>query len=263
MAHSGNTTNFNLPQFSGTDHPSFTGDFNEAFLNLDNFLKDISTIAEQAQAAASAATEAAGAATTAAGTAQSAAEAAQSKADEAYDKASQGGGFDLDKVYPVGAIYMSMGETDPGTLFGGTWSKIEGRFLYAVEGESVPTGTTGGKASVSLTTSNMPSHSHSVSLSTSSSGNHNHEPQNGNSFVTCDSPSDSFTRNGFQLYSGSTNQRIAIVAPDSGIQSSGWYTASDGSHSHSVTGNTNSSGNGTAFDIMPPYMAVNCWQRTA
>ena len=95
MAHSGNTTNFNLPQFSGTDHPSFTGDFNEAFLNLDNFLKDISTIAEQAQAAASA---------------------AQSKADEAWEKADQGGGFDLDKVYPVGSVFLSYSdELNPNT----------------------------------------------------------------------------------------------------------------------------------------------------
>ena len=31
-----------------------------------------------------------------------------------------GGGFDIDKVYPVGAIYMSVDSTDPGTLFGGT-----------------------------------------------------------------------------------------------------------------------------------------------
>lgn len=232
MAHSGTTTNFNLPQFTGTDHPSFTGDFNEAFLNIDNFLKDISTLAEQAQA----------------------------KADEAYDKASQGGGFELDKVYPVGSIYMSMSATEPGTLFGGTWSKIEGRFLYAVEADSVPTGTTGGNANVSLSSDNIPSHSHSVSLSTSSSGSHNHEPRNGNSFVTCDSSSDSFSRAG-TAFNASGNP--CITAPDSSIQSSGYYTANGGSHTHTVRGNTESTGSGSSFSIMPPYMAVNCWQRTA
>lgn len=239
MAHSGNTTNFNLPQFTGTDHPSFTGDFNEAFRSIDSFLKDISTLAEQAQAAASA---------------------AQTKADEAYDKASQGGGFELDKVYPVGSIYMSMGATEPGTLFGGTWSKIEGRFLYAVEADSVPTGTTGGNANVSLSSDNIPSHSHSVSLSTSSSGSHNHEPRNGNSFVTCDSSSDHFSRAGTAFDS---KGNWCITAPDSGIQSSGYYTANDGSHTHTVSGNTGSTGSGSSFSIMPPYMAVNCWQRTA
>lgn len=37
--------------------------------------------------------------------------------------------FDIDKVYPIGAVYFSMSSTDPGTLFGGTWSKIQGRFI--------------------------------------------------------------------------------------------------------------------------------------
>lgn len=239
MAHSGNTTNFNLPQFAGTDHPSFTGDFNEAFLNIDNFLKDISTLAEQAQAAASA---------------------AQTKADEAYDKASQGGGFDLDKVYPVGSIYMSMGSTEPGTLFGGTWSKIEGRFLYAVEADSVPAGTTGGQANVTLNANNLPSHTHSISLNTGSGGSHNHEPRNGNSFVTCDSSGDSFSRSKAAFDTGGN---MCIVAPDSGIQSSGYYTANDGKHAHSVSGNTDPTGSGSSFSIMPPYMTINCWQRTA
>lgn len=259
MAHSGNTTNFNLPQFSGTDHPSFTGDFNEAFLNLDNFLKDISTIAEQAQAAASAATEAAGAATTAAGTAQSAAEAAQSKADEAYDKASQGGGFDLDKVYPVGSIYMSMGETEPGTLFGGTWSKIEGRFLYAVEGGSVPTGTTGGKASVSLTTSNMPSHRHELNGMTDSDGYHSHTTS---------------VSNGKQILTntGQVNRRTCgtsgtsvsnVVTAENAMAYSSVEVNDAGYHTHNLMGYTDYQGDNTAFSIMPPYMAVNCWQRTA
>lgn len=35
----------------------------------------------------------------------------------------------LNTVYPVGSIYISMNETDPGTLFGGTWERISGRFL--------------------------------------------------------------------------------------------------------------------------------------
>ena len=31
-----------------------------------------------------------------------------------------GGSFDIDKVYPIGSIYMNVSNVDPGTLFGGT-----------------------------------------------------------------------------------------------------------------------------------------------
>jgi hypothetical protein len=49
----------------------------------------------------------------------------------------------LDTVYPVGAIYMSVNGTDPGTLFGGTWSRITDRFLLAA-GSTYSAGDTGG-----------------------------------------------------------------------------------------------------------------------
>lgn len=46
--------------------------------------------------------------------------------------------FDL--IYPVGAVYISMNNTSPATLFGGSWTKVEGKFLLGAS-SSYPTGS--------------------------------------------------------------------------------------------------------------------------
>lgn len=65
----------------------------------------------------------------------------------------------LDAVYPVGSIYMSVKSTNPGTLFGGTWVAIAGRFLLGCS-STYPAGSTGGEATHKLTVDEMPSHNH-------------------------------------------------------------------------------------------------------
>lgn len=62
-------------------------------------------------------------------------------------------------MYPVGAIYMSVNDTDPSLLFGGTWEQINGRFLLAAGGKYTA-GDTGGEATHKLTVAEMPSHTH-------------------------------------------------------------------------------------------------------
>ena len=57
---------------------------------------------------------------------------------------------------------MSVNATNPGTLFGGTWQQIQGRFLLAAGG-GYSAGATGGEASHTLTAAEMPAHSHTVS----------------------------------------------------------------------------------------------------
>ena len=184
-------------------------------------------------------------------------------------------------AYPVGAIYLSMSATSPQALFGGTWQKLEGRFLMCSD-SSHAAGTTGGSNDavvVSHTHSGESdtdgSHTHSISGgshshtgSTSSAGSHTHgTSQSGYSFVT--------TNGIFKYGSGDS----AAPAPSSKVTN----TAGSGVHTHGVTVNTSSShshsmtsagghyhtltidsaGQSGTNKNMPKYIAVNAWQRTA
>lgn len=62
-------------------------------------------------------------------------------------------------AYPIGSIYLSVNDTSPASLFGGTWEKIQDRFLLA-SGSSYSLGATGGEKEHTLTISEMPSHDH-------------------------------------------------------------------------------------------------------
>ena len=56
----------------------------------------------------------------------------------------------LQKVYPIGAIYISTVSTSPKTLFGfGTWQAIQGRFLLASSSQYTA-GSTGGGTNLNL-----------------------------------------------------------------------------------------------------------------
>ena len=71
-------------------------------------------------------------------------------------------GADADPLdcWPVGSVYISYTSTSPSSRFGGSWTAITGRFPYFNAG----TGT-GGKNSISLSSSNLPAHTHSLSTS--------------------------------------------------------------------------------------------------
>ena len=142
-----------------------------------------------------------------------------------------GSNFVLDNVYPVGSIYMNVNSTNPGTLFGGTWEQIQGRFLLGMS-SSYPAGSQGGEATHTLSTNEMPDHSHSFIY---------HETNNDKSF------------NGYNVnkigtaYPELLGVNMAIGADWS---SSGYLMLS------SIGGNQ-------AHNNMPPYLSVYIWKRTA
>ena len=65
----------------------------------------------------------------------------------------------LEKVYPIGSYYWSSSDISPQTLFGGIWTKIKGRFLFASDGNH-SVGYEGGEEKHYLTIDEMPSHYH-------------------------------------------------------------------------------------------------------
>lgn len=107
-----------------------------------------------------------------------------------------------------------------------------GKFIRG--GSTFTAGNTGGKDNVTLTSSNLPSHSHSAgSLYTNSAGSHTHncyQPRAGKS--------------------DNANDRTVMEFSDYKA------TSSSGSHSHSIYGNTGSTGSGSSFSILPPYYTL-------
>lgn len=68
-------------------------------------------------------------------------------------------------VYPIGSVYISVNNTNPGTLFGGTWQQLNGYYLYAGNGNSTTNFTGMHAQSTTLTAaqSGVPAHGHSFS----------------------------------------------------------------------------------------------------
>ena len=156
----------------------------------------------------------------------------------------------LDLIYPVGSIYLSVNSASPDTLFGGTWEQIQGRFLLGVS-SSYPTGSTGGEATHTLTSGELPSHRHtipSLSGSAASNGAHTHNVSGGAGSGGSSAGLESYA-------SGYSSFRTIYDAAQSA-----------GAHTHTVTttaSNTGYTGSGSAHNNMPPYLAVYIWKRTA
>ena len=139
----------------------------------------------------------------------------------------------LNLVYPVGSIYWSSNNTNPGTLFGGTWTQIKDRFILTA-GDYYSNGATGGAATVTLTVSNMPSHSHSFTPS-GTVGSHSHSfTPSGN----VSSHSHSFTP------SGTVGSHKHSFTP-SGTVSSHRHTGPSHAHSFTPSGEISTNGDHT------------------
>ena len=72
--------------------------------------------------------------------------------------------IDFDSIYPIGSIYLSVNNTNPSTLFGGTWERIQSQFLLGANDnvEEYKPGKTGGEITHTLAINEMPKHTHDL-----------------------------------------------------------------------------------------------------
>lgn len=73
--------------------------------------------------------------------------------------------INVDLIYPIGSIYLSLNDINPNKLFGGTWERIKGKTLVGVDESDIDFKTSkliGGEKTHKLTINEMPSHNHGV-----------------------------------------------------------------------------------------------------
>ena len=155
-----------------------------------------------------------------------------------------GGRTLVDLLYPIGSLYLSTAETDPGTTLGGTWQRIEDRFLLAA-GQTYAAGATGGQAALTLTEQQLPPHIHHVEGFTSvDSTTHDHGVPN---VIQGGSGGEAYA----ESWSGGTGRRELTTS------------AICINHDHTVDLDSQPCGGGEAVGILPPYLAVYVWQRVS
>ena len=172
----------------------------------------------------------------------------------------------LDAAHPVGSIYMSMQPTSPSLLFGGTWEAIKGRFLLASD-DTWGAGTTGGEATHTLTTNELPAHSHDVTVS--SSGGHTHT--RGTMEITgsfgghCVGWGGGWGNGAFGSWQqgdrGSDGGDYGRSSAWNFAASKTWTGSTSNSGAHVHAASSANTGGGKAHNNMPPYLAVYCWKR--
>lgn len=157
--------------------------------------------------------------------------------------------------WPIGSIYLSINNVNPGTIFGGTWERFAyGRCLVGVDENQTEFNTvlkSGGSKYLQSHT-----HSFSYSGSTGGAGNHSHQV-----YLNGDT---SFPMIGFPGWAGSTISTNRVLMNQSSGTGFYMYTGTDGNHDHSFSGSgtTSSSGEGNAQNLQP-FITCYVWLRTA
>jgi microcystin-dependent protein len=190
-------------------------------------------------------------------------------------------------IYPVGCIYMSVVDTDPATLFGGTWESWgNGRVPVGVDANETEFETvekTGGEKLHSLSTSELPVHSHMIAEHSHSLNNHTHQIPSLTGIAqesgehTHDTSTVKYSSDAVTADSGKA--RFNNLGENSNSSSQAVVANSGGIHTHevvtnaSVTGQANDNtgvcpassttpiGGGASHNNLQPYITCYMWKR--
>ena len=158
----------------------------------------------------------------------------------------------LNYLYPVGSIYMTVSETSPAVLFGGTWEKIEGKFLLS-SSSSHANGSTGGAETHKLKYEETPYHEHVYNVFDDSNLCYIDES------VLTAYPTPATTVCGFLNATLHTQPSSGNGTPNYPTNTSyPVYSMNDPTHPEITSESATAS-----FGIMPPYLTFNVWKRTA
>lgn len=171
--------------------------------------------------------------------------------DVAWETPAGGGGGSPLDAWPVGSVFLSVVATSPATLLGGgTWVAIgAGRMLVGLDAGDADFDTEE-KVGGAKTSSALLAHTHGVTDPghTHTQDAHSHPLQR---FPTTTGGSSGFTAD------------TSMSGTPTGVTlTTGGATAVNQNAATGITG-TESAGSGASFPIMPPYMVVRMWKRTA
>ena len=162
------------------------------------------------------------------------------------------GGASITDIYPIGSIYMSVNNTDPGTLFAGTtWEQIKDTFLLSA-GSTYTAGDTGGSAT----------HGHTFTGSAVTSGGSSAANTGSTTLSTNEIPAHAHWEQGVYHTDGAGGGSWDYAMSqwkNTGNAGGGQSHSHTMAHTHSVT----ASGSVGSGNNMPPYLVVYMWKRTA
>lgn len=166
--------------------------------------------------------------------------------------------------HPVGSYWWTQDDTDPNEAYGGTWVRVKDKFVFAA-GDSYSAGNTGGNASVTLSTSQLPSHTHSFTPEGTVAGHTHGLAGHTHAFTPAGTVSShahglaghTHSFNGTTEMAGEHSHELQFVdsngsfkVPRIAIASNHYEvysrTTSAGSHTHTVSGTTGGNSGNTA-----------------
>jgi hypothetical protein len=163
-------------------------------------------------------------------------------------------------LYPVGSIYINAtNNTNPATLLGfGTWTAFgAGRVMVGFNGSDPlfdSAEETGGSKDTIVV-----SHTHTLSATTNTTGNHTHGAWSNSTSSSSDVLN--WGRSNAVSVGASNDISTAYRTTLAGNGINGLST--EGNHSHTVSGTTDSTGSSGTNANLQPYITVYMWKRVA